>query len=74
MHPILASVPILSVLPVFSRYRAESQARQAGRRQGPQRRLHERVAYMLWVLADAVEGPEPDDAPAPADAGPSSPD
>jgi len=54
MQPLLATVPALSVSAIFCLYHAYCQflLRSAQRR----RRLRERVAYMLWVMA-TEDGP-----------------
>jgi len=53
MQPLLATVPALSVSAIFCLYHAYCQflLRSAQRR----RRLRERVAYMLWVMATQDE-------------------
>jgi hypothetical protein len=53
MQPILATVPALSVSAIFCLYHAYCQFLVRSERR--QRRLHERVAYMLWVMATEDE-------------------
>jgi hypothetical protein len=53
MQLLLASAPALSVGRLFCPYRVYRQALR--RREQHRRRLHERVAYLLWVAAD-VDG------------------
>jgi hypothetical protein len=50
MQPILMSVPALSVSAIFCLYHAYCQFLLRRKR-----RLHERVAYMLWVMATRDE-------------------
>jgi hypothetical protein len=50
MQPIVANVAALAVASLYYLWRSHHQAQQ--RRQ----RLCQRVAYMLWVAAQCVEG------------------
>jgi hypothetical protein len=54
MQPLLATVPALSVSAIFCLYHAYCQFLLRSARR--QRRLRERVAYMLWVMA-TEDGP-----------------
>jgi hypothetical protein len=47
MQPILSNVAALAVALIFYVWRAHTQSQQQLR----SRRLRERVAYMLWVMA-----------------------
>jgi hypothetical protein len=51
MQPILGNLAALAVAMIFYLWRAHVQGRQLRR----QRILRERVAYMLWVMADRVD-------------------
>jgi hypothetical protein len=55
MHPLLCSVPTLAVSLIFCLYQSyRDQVRWR------QRRLRERVTYMLWVMArDVMPDPSP---------------
>jgi hypothetical protein len=64
MEPLCASVPVLAVAVIFRLWQAYRQPLL--RRE---RRLRERVAYMLWVAANQVEGPAVPPAPSTARSG-----
>jgi hypothetical protein len=49
MHPLLASVPTLAVSAIFCIWHAYQKARLR-----KERILRERVAYMLWVMANRI--------------------
>jgi hypothetical protein len=62
MNPFLSSAPVLAVSAIFCLYNGYRQAllRQLQR----QRRLCERIAYMLWVTANGENSAEADDVTA----------
>jgi hypothetical protein len=60
MHPILCSTPTLALSAIYCLYRAYLHAHLRRRRL-----LHERVAYMLWVMARGPAAPTPSECRAP---------
>jgi hypothetical protein len=58
MQPIWINAAVLAVAGIYYLYRAYLYAQR-----GRQRRLAERVAYMLWVTADSHEDVEAGAAP-----------
>jgi hypothetical protein len=50
MQPIVTNVAALTVAALYYMWRAHHQRAQQRR----ERKLRERVAYMLWVMADRV--------------------
>lgn len=54
MQPIVANVAALAVATLFYLWRAHYQTRLRRLRA-----LRRRVAYMLWVMAEQIEQPDP---------------
>ncbi len=54
LQPIFAALPTLAVSMVYCFYRAYALIQKQR-----QKRLRERVAWMLWVMAEQVEECEP---------------
>jgi hypothetical protein len=48
MHLVMGNVAVLAVTAIFYAWRAYAQCRK-------QRQLRERVAYMLWVMANRAD-------------------
>jgi hypothetical protein len=53
MYPIVANVAALAVAALFYLWRSHYEARRQRRRL-----RRERVAYLLWVIAERVEEPD----------------
>jgi len=58
MQPLCASAPVLAITVIFWLWQAYRQ-----RFLRRERRLRERVTYMLWVMANQVEEPAVPSAP-----------
>jgi hypothetical protein len=53
MHPIVANVAALAVAALFYLWRSHYETRRQR-----QRLKRQRVAYLLWVIAERVEAPD----------------